>query len=108
MTTLECFKKNYSNAVCKANEIQNESASDQQSKSNKMQQTLFVATESQLSKHAEMMLGVELMMCKQSFFSCDNKSNLLSAMFPDSSIAYRFAYVQLKCRYIVFWDSFKF
>ena len=59
--------------------MQHESTSDPQSKSNKTQQTLFAAVENQLAKHAEVMWAVELVMYKQSFRSCDNKSNLFSA-----------------------------
>ena len=85
----------------KQNEIQTESSSDRQSKFNKRQQMLFATTENKLAKHTEMMLAVELVMCKQSFRSCDNKSSLFSAMFPNSFIAKSFACAHTKCRYIV-------
>ena len=61
----------------------------------------FAATAHQLSKHAEVMWAVELVMCKQSFRSCNNKSSLFSTMFQDRNIAKSFACVQIKSRYLI-------
>ena len=51
------------------------------------QTTITTITDKQISTNAEIMWALEIVLCKHSFNSSTNKSNLFCSMFPDSNIA---------------------
>ena len=68
----------------------------------KLAQTSIVsATESQFAKEAEIMWAIDVVLTKHSFRSCAKKSELFSAMFPDSEIAKKFSCEKTKCTYLI-------
>ena len=61
----------------------------------------FSVTENEAGKKAEIMWALEVVIAKDSFCSCDNKSELFSSMFPDSQVGKTFACGKTKCKYLV-------
>ena len=78
-----------------------QSGKEQQPTGNQKQQSIITMKDNLLAKQAEVMWAVEVVMSKHSFRSCDNKSDLFSAMFSDSNIAKSFACGQTKCKYLI-------
>ena len=67
----------------------------------KRQQSIINITESSLARKAEILFAVDVVVCKHSFNSCTNKSDLFTAMFTDSEIARKFSCGRTKCTYLV-------
>ena len=80
-------------------------ASEPENTAKKVKQTLIVPlTENQSTKQAEIILILDAVQSKYSFWSSGNKAELFSAIFPDSQIAQKFACGQSKCKYLVCHD----
>lgn len=62
------------------------------------QETIFTVTGNQFAKQAEVKWAHKVVMYKQSFSSCDKKSEFFVSIFPDSNIAKGFTNFQRKCK----------
>ena len=67
----------------------------------KSQTSIIHLTNDNLAREAEIIFATDVVLSKQSFNSCANKSDMFAAMFPDSKIAGKFSCGATKCTYLV-------
>ena len=66
-----------------------------------VQTTIPISVSNKQTTEAEIMWALEVLSCKYSYRSCETKSDLFCAMFPDSKIAQQFTCGKTKCSYLL-------